>query len=408
MKRKALLKALLLIGILVLPFAIRAQNGHVDAGPDQTVYVGQEVAFNGSVSVDHSLIVSIEWGFGDGSPPANGSDPAILKTTTHIYAAAAVFVATLSVEVGLPYNATETDTVTITVLQNLPPVADAGPDQLVEQTIPAGAEVTLDASGSYDPYGDLLTYEWTWIGGSATGVNPTETFPRGTTTVTLTVNDGQFTDTDTVNITVQDTTPPTVNAGDDVTVEQESHEGTEVALNGYATDAADIELDYLWTENGVILGTEANLTYVFSLGTHVVTFSATDDSGNTGSDTVVVTVVDTTPPEITVSVNPETLWPPNHKYVEVTATVTAFDICDASPTITLVSVTSNEPDNDKGIGDGNTINDIVILDGFTFKLRTERAGTGSGRIYTITYQATDKSGNTALAFAIVTVPHDMQ
>jgi len=402
-ERKALLIALLLISMSVLPLMIRAQDELVDAGQDQTVYVGHEVTFNGSVSVNHSSIVSIEWDFGDGSPPVNGSDPALLNTTTHTYETVAVYTATLSVELDSVYNATETDTVTITVVENEPPIADAGPDQIVEQTSLAGAEVTLNASGSYDPYDDPLTYDWTWTDGSATGVSPTVVFPPGTTTVTLTVDDGQYTDTDTVDITVQDTTPPIVNAGEDLTVEQESYEGTEVILHGNATDVADMELNYVWSEDGVVLGNEANLTYTFNLGTHVLTLNATDDSGNTGSDTVTVTVVDTTPPEITVSVTPSVLWPPNHKYVEVTTVVTVHDVCDPSPTITLVSITSNEPDNAKGIGDGNTINDIVIVDSFTFKLRAERAGTGSGRIYTITYQATDASGNTAIAFATVTV-----
>lgn len=408
MKRKVLLAVFLLTSILVPSFAIIAQNGLVDAGPDETVYVGEEITFDGSVSINHSLIISIEWDFGDGSPAVNGSDPALLNTTIHIYQTAGVYIATLSVKIGLPYNATETDTVTITVLQNLPPVADAGPDQTLEQTSPAGAEVTLNASGSYDPYGDPLTYNWTWNGGSASGVNPTLTFPQGTTTVTLSVSDGKYTSTDTVNITVQDTTAPIVDAGEDVMVEQESHDGTEVTLVGYATDIADIDLDYLWTENGVVLGNEVNLTYTFNLGSHLVTLSATDDSGNEGSDTVTVTVVDTTPPEIDATVTPDFLWPPNHKYVEVTATVTAYDVCDDSPTITLVSITSNEPDNENGIGDGNTVNDIAIIDDFTFKLRAERAGTGSGRAYTITYQAADESGNTALVSVTITVPHDMQ
>jgi len=407
-ERKAFLKALLIVFMLIsmsiLPLAIRAQ-ADVDAGPDQTGYVGQEVTFSGSVSLDNASIVSITWDFDDGSNPVNGSDP-ILLNTTHIFQTAAVYNVTLTVKLNSVYNLTETDKVTITVVQNDPPVADAGPDQIAEATSPAGAEVVLNASGSSDPNDDPLTYDWTWTGGSATGVNATAIFPLGTTNVTLTVNDGQYNDTATVSITVLDTTPPTVDAGEDITVEQESYNGTEVTLSGNATDLADIELDYVWTENGMILGNEANLTYTFNLGTHELTLSATDDSGNTGNDTVVVTVVDTTPPEITVSVTPDDLWPPNHKYVEVTTAVTAHDICDSSPTITFISITSNEPDNAKGIGDGNTIDDIVIVDDFTFELRAERGGNGSGRIYTITYQATDASGNTAQAYATVTVKHN--
>jgi hypothetical protein len=81
-----------------------------------------------------------------------------------------------------------------------------------------------------------------------------------------------------------------------------------------------------------------------------------------------------------------------------------YDVCDPSPTLTLVSITSNEPDN--GMGDGNTINDIVIINDFTFNLRAERSGTGCGRTNTITYQATDASGNTATATVTVEVPHN--
>lgn len=46
---------------------------------------------------------------------------------------------------------------------NSPPVADAGPDQ---SGVPAGP-VVLDGSGSYDPDGDALTYQWSQIAGPA-------------------------------------------------------------------------------------------------------------------------------------------------------------------------------------------------------------------------------------------------
>jgi streptogramin lyase len=94
---------------------------------------------------------------------------------------------------------------------NLPPVADAGPDQVVEQESLAGASVTLDGSGSTDDgLIQPLTYSWTWDTESASGVSPEVNLPPGTTTVTLEVDDGQSTDTDTVDITVHDTTPPEV------------------------------------------------------------------------------------------------------------------------------------------------------------------------------------------------------
>lgn len=95
--------------------------------------------------------------------------------------------------------------------ENQSPVANAGPDQTVELETYEGTEVTLDGSGSFDPDGDPLTYEWDWDGGSASGINPMVVLPLGTTTITLEVNDGiADSDPDKVNITVEDTTPPEI------------------------------------------------------------------------------------------------------------------------------------------------------------------------------------------------------
>jgi hypothetical protein len=114
--------------------------------------------------------------------------------------------------------------------------------------------------------------------------------------------------------------------------------------------------------------------------------------------------MDTTPPEISVTVTPKILWPPNHKYADVEVTVTATDNIDPSPTVTFVSVTSNEPENGKVYG--NTSNDIMKLGDFAFKLRAERSGTSSGRVYTITCKATDASGNYAMGSVTIEVPHN--
>jgi hypothetical protein len=111
---------------------------------------------------------------------------------------------------------------------------------------------------------------------------------------------------------------------------------------------------------------------------------------------------DTEPPELSVSVSPEVIFPPNHKMVEVTAIVTVTDNMDPDPTLTLVSITSNQPDN--GIGDGNTIDDIVVINDYTFNLRAEYSGKDGDRIYTVNYQATDDAGNTTDVQATVTVP----
>jgi hypothetical protein len=69
--------------------------------------------------------------------------------------------------------------------------------------------VGLDGSASSDPDFDTLTYNWSWSGESASGFTPFVQLDYGTTTITLTVEDGRGgVATDTVVITVVDTTPP--------------------------------------------------------------------------------------------------------------------------------------------------------------------------------------------------------
>jgi len=100
-----------------------------------------------------------------------------------------------------------------TVFPNQPPVANAGADQTVECTSPAGEAVTLDGSASSDPDNNPLTYEWKDAGGSVVGNTPilNLTRPLGTHVFTLTVNDGKGgTASDSVAVIVQDTTPPTL------------------------------------------------------------------------------------------------------------------------------------------------------------------------------------------------------
>jgi hypothetical protein len=147
---------------------------------------------------------------------------------------------------------------------------------------------------------------------------------------------------------------------------------------------------------------------ICGVGTYTVTLTVTDWCGETDQCDAVVTVVDITPPEITVELNRYVLWPPNHKMADIVATVEATDICDPDPVWVLTSVTSNEPDNDGG--DGDTDGDIQGADLGTadteFQLRSERSGKRLGRIYTIVYTATDASGNSTDATVYVRVPHN--
>ena len=118
--------------------------------------------------------------------------------------------------------------------------------------------------------------------------------------------------------------------------------------------------------------------------------------------------LDSTPPTVTCAATPTALWPPNHKLRDVTATVTVTDDGSGPAGFRLVSVTSNQADS--GLGGGDVPGDISGWAAGTAdtagQLRAERADTGPGRVYALTYEGSDVAGNTAQCTATVTVPHD--
>jgi len=293
---------------------------------------------------------------------------------------------------------------------NQPPTADGGADRILEAASAGGADAVLDGSASTDD-GALqpLAFDWSWNGGSATGVGPTVFLPLGENVVALTVDDGEYTDTDTVLITVQDTTPPDVSCPGELVlnVDDPDAEATYVAwlLAATATDICD---PAVCLSHDAPLFSEISVEGADGVGT-VVTWTAMDASGNSGTCSSIVKLLDTAPPELTVTLTPDILWPANHKLVSITAVVAAVDNHDSAPAVWLVSIQSNEPDEARGVGDGSTRADIRdALPGtadFGFSLRAERQGASNGRIYTITYCATDVCGNVACVSREVIVPH---
>lgn len=110
---------------------------------------------------------------------------------------------------------------------------------------------------------------------------------------------------------------------------------------------------------------------------------------------------DTTPPTVTCSATPSVLWPPNNKLVSISTTVSVADSDSGPAGFTLASVTSNEGDaasesKDWTLGSADTAG----------QLRAARNGSGTGRVYTLTYVGSDAAGNKASCAATVTVPHD--
>lgn len=173
---------------------------------------------------------------------------------------------------------------------NQPPAANAGPDQTVECTSHTGASVTLNGSGSSDPDGDALSFEWrTGAGavvGATAGVNVT--LPLGSHTFTLTVNDGKGgTASDSVVVTVQDTTPPVLTlARDSVTVMVPTASATGAVVDVLAASGATAT--DLCDPNTTITH---NAPAEFPIGLTSVTFTATDQSGNFTQRQLTVQVV---------------------------------------------------------------------------------------------------------------------
>jgi hypothetical protein len=132
-------------------------------------------------------------------------------------------------------------------------------------------------------------------------------------------------------------------------------------------------------------------------GTTTLSYFARDRAGNQEPAQALTIRIDKTRPILTgLPGSGCVLWPPNHHLVTV-ARVTARDLVSGlargSPHVTA---TSNE------VGQGAP---DVVVNGTTVRLRAERSGRGSGRVYTITVNASDLAGNTAMATATCTVPH---
>jgi hypothetical protein len=261
-------------------------------------------------------------------------------------------------------------------------------------TVPADMFVEATSSA-----GAVVTYTVTAVDADTVVCTPAsgETFAIGTTNVTCSATNVAGTTTASFTVTVQDTTPPVLTLPSSVEAEATSPAGANVTFTATAEDAVD---------GSVTVDCTPASGSLFAFGTTTVTCTASDTSGNTSTGSFDVVVQDTTAPEITVATaTPSSLWPPNHKMVSIALTVEATDAVDPSPSIQIVSVSSNQPIN--GTGDGDTAPDWVITGPLSLQLRAERAG-NNDRIYTITVSATDLYGNVSTATIEVRVPGSRQ
>ena len=139
-------------------------------------------------------------------------------------------------------------------------------------------------------------------------------------------------------------------------------------------------------------------------GIHTVQFYSVDQSGNQEAVQTQTLKIDSTTPIVTVSANPSSLWPPNHKFVPVTVTGHVSDASGGVPGMVSYQVFDEygqvQPSGTAGVDANGNFSFVVSL-------QSSRLGQDKdGRQYTILVTATDQAGNTGSAHTFVVVPHD--
>jgi pimeloyl-ACP methyl ester carboxylesterase len=239
------------------------------------------------------------------------------------------------------------------------------------------------------------------------GAQPTDTF-----TITLTQNG--VTTTIANNIMIQDipasgfhphvNSSPVANAGPDQTFECKGSKGISATLNGSASKDPDGDkLTYQWTDSqGNVIAKTAVAKITAFMGTQTYSLVVTDPLGAASTAQTHVTVRDTMPPRIEVSLSPRLLRAGDNQMTTVKATIFVDDLCDPNPLVTLVSIKSDDPADDATDIQGAAFG----TDDRSFSLRARQRARGVRRTYTVTYRVTDHSGNTATATGKVYVPRD--
>ncbi|MFW6155298.1 MAG: PKD domain-containing protein [Planctomycetota bacterium] len=281
-----------MVGFSEITFA--AAGGYADAGPDQTVYDADDdgaetVTLDGSASdYPDGTITDYTWSE-DGTVIATGADAAVtLPVGEH----------TIVLTITADDATTDSDTVVMTVEGTPQSFANAGPDQVLIDSDGDGNETaTLDGSGSA-----WSTATWEWREGDTvlgTGATPAVTLPVGVHTIDLYCTDmSGHDDSDTVVIDIRaGAQPPVADAGLDRTVMDVNGDGGEtVALDGSASvDYDGTIVSWDWTEDGAPVATGETAQAVFALGDHTVTLTVTDNEARTGTDTVLIRVVEYVP-----------------------------------------------------------------------------------------------------------------
>jgi len=196
-----------------------------------------------------------------------------------------------------------------------------------------------------------------------------------------------------VSFKVADTTAPTILGGlDSRTV------STDAQCQGTVPNvlAGLLVSDNCTAANQLLMIQSPAAGTKLSAGSSLIVVTVVDAAGNTNSATIPLNIVDTTAPVFqTLSVSPNLLSPPNNKLVPVTVSALVSDNCDAAPVTKIVSITCNQP---------TAPGDIQITGNLTALLAATKPSSSGIRLYTITVQSTDASGNSSSAQLTVTVP----
>ncbi|WP_455211666.1 PKD domain-containing protein [Kaarinaea lacus] len=260
---------------------------------------GGAVTFDGSGSSDSDgSIVSYDWDLGDGSSATGVS-------VTHTYGGG-----TYTVVLTVTDDSGNTDSASLTIevaVPNVPPVAEiSGPTNGTE-----GVAVSFDGSGSSDPDGSVVAYDWDFGDNSAgAGATVTHTYTAGTYTVTLTVTDdmGATGDT-TLTIDIAASTEPQAPIAD-AGGPYEAEVGAAVQFDGSASTDPDGSIaSYSWDfGDGTTDGTGVGPVHVYTAsGNYTVVLMVTDDQGmsGTGQTTALITEIVVPPPDPTPPPDPQ-------------------------------------------------------------------------------------------------------
>ena len=278
---------------------------------------------------------------------------------------------------------------------NRPPVADAGPDQTVE----CPAAVLLDGRRSSDPDGDAITSVWT-EGSTVLGSGPTLQLQLalGSHSITLTVTDShQASAQTTITVKVVDSTPPVVVCTALKPIPANAH-----CLAAVPDLTGVVQVQDNCTPASQLVRTQSPASgTLLGPGVHPITVTVADLSGNSASCTANLTILDSSPPVIrSIAAHPSIIKPDDHEMVPVRVWVKTSDSCGPAPVARILSITSSDPV--KGRND-KTSPDWRITGPLTAKVRAELTPKERERVYTITVQCTDASGNSSTKTTTVTV-----